>query len=331
MRIVMLRVALLIGLLGSLTAVAAARPARQVDPSGGFTFALIGDLGYNSRQEPLFQAVLDDLNATPDLSFVVHDGDLWGAGCADARYMGRLEQFNASVHPFIFTPGDNDWTDCHGSGFDPVDRLNLERRVFFSDGFSLGQQRLPVERQSDDPAYALYRENLRWRYGGVTFLTLNVPGSENNFGRTPEMDAEATARMAANLAWLQQGFDLATETNSLAIMIVWQADPGFDRRPGRNEPFQPLLDALQEHALAFVKPVVLVHGDSHYFRIDKPLPTGPRNGEATVANFTRVETFGQPDHHWLSVTVDPEDPSVFTFRQRIVEANRGCGAANGPC
>src|SRR5437016_4250367 len=81
---------------------------------------------------------------------------LWGGACPDQRYAGRLAQFQASVHPFIFTPGDNDWTDCHGSGYDPIDRLNLERRLFFSDGFTLGQQRLPLVRQSDDPAYALY-------------------------------------------------------------------------------------------------------------------------------------------------------------------------------
>src|SRR6266542_202963 len=81
----------------------------RAQDAGAFSFALIGDLGYNARQDVLFQAVLDDLNATPDLAFVVHDGDLWGGGgCADERYQGRLAQFQASVYPFIFTPGDND-------------------------------------------------------------------------------------------------------------------------------------------------------------------------------------------------------------------------------
>jgi hypothetical protein len=66
-----------------------------------------------------------------------------------------------------------------------------------------------------------------------------------------------------------------------------------------------------------------VHGDSHYFRVDKPLldSTGKR-----VANFTRVETFGdhQPtlgDVNWLKVNVDPSSREVFWYEPQIV--NRG--------
>src|SRR5207237_2663247 len=134
-----------------------------------------------------------------------------------------------------------------------------------------------------------------------------------------------------DLEWLRRSFDVARQESSRAVMIIWQADPAFERRPDENAPFRPLLDALQEHSLAFQKPVVLVHGDSHYFRIDKPLPSGPRDARSTIANFTRVETFGQPDHHWLHVTVDPDDPGVFTFRQRIVQSSIGCGGVNDPC
>ena len=72
-------------------------------------------------------------------------------------------------------------------------------------------------------------------------------------------------------------------------------------------------------------PVVLVHGDSHYFRIDKPLGRVPTGRAATevppIENFTRVEPFGFTSHHWIQVTVDPDDREVFTFRQRIVEKN----------
>jgi len=70
--------------------------------------------------------------------------------------------------------------------------------------------------------------------------------------------------------------------------------------------------------VAFGRPVVLVHGDSHDFRIDKPMlgSLGRR-----VENLTRVETFGENDNHWLKVTVDPTSPNVFVFDQRIVAAN----------
>jgi hypothetical protein len=69
---------------------------------------------------------------------------------------------------------------------------------------------------------------------------------------------------------------------------------------------------------------VLVHGDTHYFRIDNPFVVRPPRGtpgEPAIGNFTRVETFGTPNHHWLQAFVDPALPSVFAFSPRIVAAN----------
>jgi hypothetical protein len=48
---------------------------------------------------------------------------------------------------------------------------------------------------------------------------------------------------------------------------------------------------LRNLMIAFKKPVVLVHGDSQYFRIDKPLVDSQGR---RLKNFTRLETFG--DH-----------------------------------
>jgi hypothetical protein len=65
---------------------------------------------------------------------------------------------------------------------------------------------------------------------------------------------------------------------------------------------------------------VLVHGDSHYFRVDKPFMRRPPQ-PPTVENFTRVEGFGSPYHHWVEVKVSADDPNVFAFHQRLVPAN----------
>jgi hypothetical protein len=62
-----------------------------------------------------------------------------------------------------------------------------------------------------------------------------------------------------------------------------------------------------------------VHGDSHLFRIDKPL-VGSRS-RRIIENFTRVETVGFPDTHWVRARVDPGDPNVFSFRQEVVTEN----------
>ena len=104
-------------------------------------------------------------------------------------------------------------------------------------------------------------------------------------------------------------------------MIIIQANP-FPERGSTNRilpGFREMLTVLETETVAFGKPVVLVHGDSHYFRIDKPL-SGTKS-RRRLENFTRVETFGNPDVHWLRVTVDPRDPNVFTFRPQLVPSN----------
>lgn len=115
---------------------------------------------------------------------------------------------------------------------------------------------------------------------------------------------------------LEQTFDEAREGGSAAVMLVIQANifEGDDAEPSGFAEFK---EALEEETLAFGGPVVLVHGDSHTFRIDKPMYAGERR----VQNFTRVETFGSPDVHWVRASVDTRDPEVFTFQPELVEEN----------
>lgn len=236
--------------------------------------------------------------------------------------------------PVRVHPGDNEWTDCHEptvKGADPLERLARLRTVFFQGDRTLGQRTLALTRQSQsaDPVLAKYRENVRWDLGGVTFLTIHVTGSNNGRGRAPVGDAEYVERNKANLTWLQQGFAHAKANNSRAIMVMQQANlfpefPPFPGTPKEPSGYTDIREQLQKETMAFGKPVVLVHGDSHFFRIDKPLsPRRVRGKPVTTAleNFTRVETLGTPYHHWVHVTVDQNDPNVFTFRPRIVAAN----------
>jgi hypothetical protein len=76
---------------------------------------------------------------------------------------------------------------------------------------------------------------------------------------------------------------------------------------------------LEKETLAFGKPVVYVHGDTHVFRVDKPLFSS--TSRRSVENFTRVETIGYPDTHWVRAIVDPQDRNVFSFRAEIVKDN----------
>jgi hypothetical protein len=303
-----------------------AAPRANAEGAGRFTFALIGDMPYGPEGDAKFPHLLADLNADRNLSFVVHDGDFKNGSslCSDAVFLNRLDLFNQSAHPFIYVPGDNEWTDCHranNGSYDPLERLALLRSLFFAGDHSLGARTLALERQSADPQFASYPENVRWVVHDVLFVGLHIVGSNNNLGRTPSGDLEYAERNGANLAWLRQSFELATANALKAVMIVIQANPNFDlpvtdvRRSGFND----FLAALETATIAFGGPVVLVHGDSHYFRIDKPM-LGSRS-RRRIETFTRVETFGENDNHWLHVAVEPVNPNVFVFDQRIVAAN----------
>jgi len=261
--------------------------------------------------------------------------------CVDENFKTILDSFQSSRHPFIFTPGDNDWTDCHflqAPKVDPLDALAKVRSMFFPEGRSLGQRTISVTSQARDPQHAKFRENLRWSMGGVTFASLHIVGSNDNFGRTPEMDAEHAERKAANIAWLKQAIAQAKSDRSLGLVLMTQANFIFekhwsgDRRrlfltySGAGPATSPVptghddyVKALAEEMENYDKPTVIIHGDSHIFRVDKPLISA-KTGRS-FENFTRVETFGAPDSHWVRVIVDPSDAQLFTFKPEIVSGN----------
>ncbi len=171
-------------------------------------------------------------------------------------------------------PGDNEWTDCHranNGSYDPLERLAFLRALFFANDESLGGRTMTLERQSADPAYASYPENVRWAVKSVMFAGLHIVGSNNNLGRTAAGDAEYAARNAANLTWLADTFERARAEGHKAVMLIIQANPNFELPAAERTGFNDFLAALEAETLAYGKPVVLVHGDSHYFRIDKPM------------------------------------------------------------
>jgi hypothetical protein len=306
-----------------------------------YAIGLWGDLPYSNTQATVgVPNLIADMNKQ-DLAFVVHDGDLKQGSnslCDDALYQQSLDFFNALKAPAMFTPGDNDWTDCDrasNGSYNSLERLNHERQVFFSTAYSLGQHRLRQEVQDT------YVENRRWTVGQVTYVTLNIQGSCNNLCDTLPDSAEYAARNAANIEWLKETFAQAKEQESVAVMIISQANPGWDqsdptRAPLRNpktlsetdgqpDGFNEFLTALRDEVVAFRKPVAYVHGDSHYHRVDKPFlnALGQR-----LENFTRVETFGNNaangnnDVQWVKVLVDADSREVFAYQPQIVPANR---------
>ena len=283
-------------------------------------FALIGDTPYSKREQRELPLMLHEIAAAQP-SFIVHAGDLKSssAKCSDEIFLDRLALFNSSTVPLIYTPGDNEWMDCEhlvAGHFGKLERLGKLREIFFSEPFSLGKTRIPVEQQS-----AAYPENLRWRLGPVVFLTLNVPGPNNNFGMGQKASPEFVARNPVVIDWLKRGFSTARREKSAGIVIVMQGNPSFKHFAAGfgHSGYRELLETLRQETLDFPGQVLLVHGDTHWQRIDHPL-RHPETGK-TVANFTRVETFGYPFLGWVKVFIDSESPSLFRFEVRTHKAD----------
>jgi hypothetical protein len=288
---------------------------------GAFEFALIGDMPYTDEAATnAFPNLIEEINSA-HVAFVVHDGDIKSGStpCTDDLFRERLAQFNSFKQPLIYIFGDNEWQDCgenKTNRFEPVERLQKLREVFTTGDGTLGQHPMKLIRQSEQSQFSAYRENVRWTHSGVLFAGFNIPGAANNYGKP-----EFAARNEANCSWLKEAFSVAKAQNQRAIMLIIQANPHFDL-PATNQVrrgFNEWLKILEEQTVAFGKPVVLVHGDSHYFRIDKPL-MGSKS-KRRIETFTRVETFGYPDVHWLRARVDPRDSNVFSFNIELVEKN----------
>ena len=211
-------------------ALAAAAPAsaspshhgrhHDQDP-GSFAYAVYGDAPYGASPSDTSEtdatpAFIRAVNADKAVSTVVHVGDIHSGSQYCTRSYDRqiADLWAGFADPMVYTPGDNEWTDCHKkkegggaynaatgqidyvrdadgnlvdyAGGNPVDNLALVRSIFFPrPGATLGSGRLRVvsQAQVDDhahPADRRYVENVIWERHGVLFATVNVPGGSNN-------------------------------------------------------------------------------------------------------------------------------------------------------
>ncbi len=332
-----------------------ARAEGDKPAQSGASFALIGDVPYGTGEEGKLERIVEAINASHaagGVRLVVHTGDVKRGRerCDDALLQRRFELFQRFEPPFIITPGDNDWTDCHraaSGGYLPTERLARFRQIFYPrPGQSTGRQPMPVLTQAGaaaataPPAAAAhhaYVENQLWAFAGTTMATVHVVGSGNGLEPWDGIDrqdgesqprrdrlAEFTAREAAALAWLDTVFEHAREQRSAGVVVAMQANPRINRsaRDAVRQGFNRILERLARHAQAFGKPVLLAHGDTHTFRFDKPLQHADADtGLPALENLARVENFGSPQVHWVEVRVDAATPEVFSVVPHYVLAN----------
>ena len=188
--------------------------------------------------------------------------------------------FDHFEKPLIYTPGDNEWTDCHrpnNGAYNPLERLAFDRSVFFDrPGRSLGQAPAPVTSQ----ASAGFPENVQLRRAGVQFATIHVVGSNDGLQpwtglglttATPEQLAAEQARMDNALAVVRSSFAAARQHRDRAVVIFQQADM-----------FDPTYHADTERHLR-------LHGPS-----SAPSSRSPRRSTATSTCSTVTATSTTP-------------------------------------
>lgn len=312
--------------------------------------ALWGDEFYSSdpgaKADMIDQTIRSMNRHGLDFTIFVGDTKNGSSECTD-QAIGQdvIDIFNRLRAPTLYSLGDNEWTDCHrtnNGSYDPLERLDFLRSVFFSKNTTQGRRPISVERQGE--LGQAYSENSRFVKHGVEFVALHVPGSNNNLVATEKQcsnksnrtqadcdaaTAEYQARNAMNVAWLKDAFAEARAHRYAGVLIAIQADvyaPFELSDGGYQDNFLPQLDAangytdffntLVEETQTFDGQVVLVHGDSHYFRVDKAMVDG--DGRLT-ANFTRVEVFGSADNSWVEMTVDPSAENVFAFQPVVLK------------
>jgi hypothetical protein len=216
----------------------------------------------------------------------------------------------------VYTPGDNEWTDCHranNGAYDPLERLAALRQRFFISGRSLGQQPMTVQNQSDLMVeHGRYVENQRWMHQGVLFATLHIVGSNNNLeSRDLAANREFFDRDMANVAWITAAFEQARQEQATAVVLAFQADilegkTAWEDFPAWSGFRKSVGETLLPLANRWGKPVLIVHGDSHQFRIDQPFQLDKK----PLPNVTRLIVPGASDVRAVKVSVQD---AAFSF------------------
>ncbi len=301
----------------------------QAQQPAGFNFIVFGDMPYTLPADYVrFENLIRDVNAQKSQVFNVHVGDIKASKteCTDESYRKIFAYFQQFEKPLVYTPGDNEWTDCNKYHNPPIwdeeERLTALRKLFFNGKTSLGKNPMPLVSQAANPKFVTYVENNRWEHGNVGFATVHVVGSNNNFyPNHKKNNTEFYGRDTADRAWLDEVFDIATAKNQLGLVLFLHADMfNPDKDSKEANAFSDFKDKLAERVKAFKKPVLLVNGDSHVFIVDKPLYENEKLKKG-LDNFTRLQVFGENNMHAVRVFIDPSTAGLFRIEQLMIPGN----------
>jgi hypothetical protein len=359
-----LTVAVMLALGFGITTAALAGNGAAINPdsANALTLAVYGDAPYGTTPTDTAEfeatpAFIASINGDPQVDLVVHVGDIHSGKqfCTEAYDRAVFGLWTAFKDPLVYTPGDNEWSDCHKvaegggaynktshqidyvrdaggdpvdyAGGDPIANLSLVRSIFYSNpGVTLGGRKKEVFSQAqffdatNHPTDAKFVENVLWVQSKTLFVTIDLPGGSNNdqdiwYGvpaMSPAQASEVVERTSADLRWLDMAFALAqSDPDIRAVVIVGQADMWDpEKGPAHQAGYEPFVQNIAQHTIAFAKPVLMLNGDSHVYRSDNPLsaidPLNYMHPGYNVPNFHRIVVHGSTfPLEWMRLTVDP--------------------------
>jgi len=280
-----------------------------------FKIIALGDMPYGdpAKVYPPYVALIDAINQK-DADLVVHVGDTKGGGaCTDRILNDQLSFMNSFSAPLIYTPGDNEWTDCArmtDGADDPIERLAFIRNTYFPEpSTSFGAHKISLEHQGNIG----FPENARFTKDGITVISAHVVGSNNNLQATDLASVkEFFSRSKASTEWMADSFKAAMGSDVIVLAIhadMFEFD--FNEFNGerwlRHSGFSEFGPALQRAARKFAKPVLLVFGDSHVHKVFKPFPQ-------SAPNVTAMEVYGHRDMHAVEISISPKKNDPFRFQ-----------------
>ncbi len=257
-------------------------------------FLVIADMPYTPIDTANLTAggiLAKKITQTPH-GFLMHLGDIKAGSqpCTD-ELLKRNKQLLTGLteQPFIYTPGDNEWTDCDRENlqprFDELERLTFIKNLMYSTEYQQRAKQLTGYKTQPE-----MRENARWQFAGVEFMTLHIPGTHNGRRQVLLTDKAQANNAAAqrderNLAWLA-----AADPEAKGYVIGFQADiyshgtsqSACSATVASNcDGFKVYRDAIAQFAKTVAKPVLVMHGD-----------TGPNCQQQLSDNLTRLNAPG---------------------------------------
>lgn len=329
------RVAVLLAVLAACAVTAptswpATASGAELSAPNPVTLAVLGDTPYGAEQVAEFPDLVTHINRDARVRTVLHVGDIKNGAspCGDDYFRHIAGEFETFLDPVIYTPGDNEWTDCHranNGAYDPHERLGALRSQFFAEpGSALGVRPMRVDTQESRPAYRTFVENVRWNAARTVFATVHVVGSNNGLapwfggaetpGQTERREAEVAARTDAALAWIDSAFDAAESDGARGVVIAMQADTFVG---DGNTGFADIVRRIADRSRDFDGEVLLLQGDSHHYLADRPLHGGHAGYDISepVENLTRIVVEGETVSEWLRLTVNPAADRLFSWQR----------------